>query len=197
MRPGRRGCLGRPWLFAELQDSFHGRQPRPPPDLGSVVAVMLDHCRALAAWFGNDPAAVRDMRKMVPLYLHGFATAGPLRSALLAATCLGEWEGAVASGRRDSFCTVALSPCGRWGTRPRRVFLAPIQLPAGKLMNTGCVPAVPFDPQEAFPLTALRHPRLKGGGPLTLQRVALPEGWLNNRDIDVETLRGAEIACEG
>src|ERR1051325_3846995 len=35
-----RGCLRRPWLFAELAAVFDGREPAPQPRLGGVVAIM-------------------------------------------------------------------------------------------------------------------------------------------------------------
>ena len=31
-----RGCLGRPWLFADLEAAFAGKEPAPPPRLGEV-----------------------------------------------------------------------------------------------------------------------------------------------------------------
>ncbi|HEY0138528.1 MAG TPA: tRNA dihydrouridine synthase DusB, partial [Nannocystis sp.] len=40
-----RGCLGRPWLFRDLNDVFHGREPRNPPTLGEVVDIMITHAR--------------------------------------------------------------------------------------------------------------------------------------------------------
>ena len=38
-----RGCLGRPWLFADLEAAFAGRDPSPPPALGPVIEVMATH----------------------------------------------------------------------------------------------------------------------------------------------------------
>jgi len=35
-----RGCLGRPWLFRELNDVFAGREPVDPPPLGEVADVI-------------------------------------------------------------------------------------------------------------------------------------------------------------
>src|SRR4029077_16981165 len=43
-----RGCLRRPWLFAELAAGFDGREPDPPPRLGPITAVMRPAARATA-----------------------------------------------------------------------------------------------------------------------------------------------------
>src|SRR5262249_8510319 len=42
-----RGCLRRPWLFAELAAGFAGREPAPPPSRGGVVGVMSDNAGRL------------------------------------------------------------------------------------------------------------------------------------------------------
>ena len=53
-----RGCLGRPWLFRDLADVFAGREPAPPPRLGEVADMMLEHARAARPrWFGEPAAA--------------------------------------------------------------------------------------------------------------------------------------------
>jgi nifR3 family TIM-barrel protein len=76
-----RGCLGRPWLFRELAQVFDGREPDPPPDLGGVIAVLLDHARRLVALFG-ERAGLRQMRKWTGWYTKGFRGAAALRGAL-------------------------------------------------------------------------------------------------------------------
>ena len=51
------------------------------------------------AWEGGaELATLRAMRKLVPLYLHGFAGAVQLRQALLAADSLAAWDAAIAAG---------------------------------------------------------------------------------------------------
>src|SRR5262249_10624808 len=47
-----RGCLGRPWLFADLAGAFAGRSDRVLPDLGTVAATMRRHAQLLAEWLG-------------------------------------------------------------------------------------------------------------------------------------------------
>jgi hypothetical protein len=76
-----RGCLGRPWLFAELAAVFDGRQPPPPPRLGAVAAVMREHAERLIALFGAR-AGVLQMRKWGTWYLTGFRGSAAARGAL-------------------------------------------------------------------------------------------------------------------
>src|SRR3954451_10810825 len=45
-----RGCLGRPWLFADLAAAFDGRPGRALPSLGEVAATMRRHAELLAVW---------------------------------------------------------------------------------------------------------------------------------------------------
>src|ERR1700755_837586 len=42
-----RGCLGRPWLFAELSAAFTDTTPSTPPTLGEVAAILRAHRRVL------------------------------------------------------------------------------------------------------------------------------------------------------
>jgi nifR3 family TIM-barrel protein len=66
-----RGCLGRPWLFRDLAAAFAGDDVPPPPLLGEVCDVMVEHLDLLAAWF--DPAkAAREFRKHAGWYLTGY-----------------------------------------------------------------------------------------------------------------------------
>jgi nifR3 family TIM-barrel protein len=76
-----RGCLGRPWLFADLAAAFAGRPERRRPGLGEVAGVMRRHAELLAEWLGEDPG-VRDFRKHVAWYLKGFAVGTEIRAAL-------------------------------------------------------------------------------------------------------------------
>lgn len=77
-----RGCLGRPWLFAELAAAYDGREPSDPPDLGGVLAVMTDHARRLAAFFGEEQG-MRQMRKWCAWYTKGFRGSSVVREALV------------------------------------------------------------------------------------------------------------------
>ena len=76
-----RGCLGRPWLFAELSAAFTDSPPPTPPTLGGVADIVRRHGELLAAHFGEDKG-MRDIRKHIGWYLHGFPAGSELRRAL-------------------------------------------------------------------------------------------------------------------
>ncbi|CKT42327.1 transcriptional regulator [Mycobacterium tuberculosis] len=76
-----RGCLGRPWLFAELSAAFTGSPAPTPPTLGEVADIIRRHGTLLAAHFGEDKG-MRDIRKHIAWYLHGFPAGSALRRAL-------------------------------------------------------------------------------------------------------------------
>ena len=66
-----RGCLGRPWLFAELCAVLTGEEPPPPPDLGGVLDTLTTHARLLAEFFG-EKHGLQQIRKFTGWYLKGF-----------------------------------------------------------------------------------------------------------------------------
>jgi len=84
-----RGCLGRPWLFADLAAAFAGRPDRALPGLGEVAATMYRHAELLAEWLGED-RGLPDFRKHVAWYLKGFGVGGDLRSELASVSTLTE-----------------------------------------------------------------------------------------------------------
>jgi nifR3 family TIM-barrel protein len=86
-----RGCLGRPWLFRDLALAFAGRPVPPPPRLGDVAAVLARHARLLAEWV-TEPIAVRDVRKHVGWYLHGYPVGGEVRRRLTATATVAALE---------------------------------------------------------------------------------------------------------
>ncbi|RIV35688.1 tRNA dihydrouridine synthase DusB [Micromonospora radicis] len=85
-----RGCLGRPWLFADLEAAFAGRADRRLPSLGEVAATMRRHAELLVEQFtagARNPArgerdGCTDFRKHVAWYLKGFPIGSELRRAL-------------------------------------------------------------------------------------------------------------------
>jgi nifR3 family TIM-barrel protein len=87
-----RGCLGRPWLFRDLADVFEGREPVNPPSLGGVVDVMLEHARLLAAWLGDEAAAMKAFRKHSSWYTKCFPGSAPLRQRLMHVLRVGELD---------------------------------------------------------------------------------------------------------
>ena len=89
-----RGCLGRPWLFRELAQAFDGEEPSPPPNLGEVIEIMLDHARRLMNFFGAD-MGMRQMRKWCGWYTIGFHGASKVRGELVRVTSLEEMREAL------------------------------------------------------------------------------------------------------
>jgi nifR3 family TIM-barrel protein len=86
-----RGCLGRPWLFADLRSAYCAGPAAWHPDLGQVAEVMMRHARLLVDYLGPD-AGVRDFRKHTGWYLTGFPVGPALRRSLAQATTLPELE---------------------------------------------------------------------------------------------------------
>ncbi len=76
-----RGCLGRPWLFAELSARFAGRPEPTPPTLGEVAVVIRRHAELLAAHHGEDKG-LRELRKHVAWYLRGFPAGSDVRVSM-------------------------------------------------------------------------------------------------------------------
>jgi nifR3 family TIM-barrel protein len=76
-----RGCLGRPWLFADLEAAFDGRSERVRPNLGAVAAMIRRHGELLADWLG-ETHGLTDLRKHMAWYLKGFGVGGEVRSSL-------------------------------------------------------------------------------------------------------------------
>jgi nifR3 family TIM-barrel protein len=77
-----RGCLGRPWLFADLAAAFAGSPVRARPTLGEVAETLRRHTAYLVEFYGDEGRACRDIRKHVAWYLKGFPAGGELRGRL-------------------------------------------------------------------------------------------------------------------
>jgi nifR3 family TIM-barrel protein len=86
-----RGCLGRPWLFADLAAAFAGSDVRLRPGLAEVAAIMRRHAELLAEWLGEQRGVI-DFRKHVAWYLKGFSVGSELRTALAQASSLTELD---------------------------------------------------------------------------------------------------------
>lgn len=87
-----RGCLGRPWLFAELSARFAGREEPTPPNLGEVAVVIRRHAELLADHHGEDKG-LRELRKHVAWYLRGFPAGSEVRVAMALVKTLAELDG--------------------------------------------------------------------------------------------------------
>ena len=122
-----RGCLGRPWLFAELSTAFSGMPAPEAPTLGEVAEIIRRHGALLAAHFGEDKA-MRDIRKHVAWYLHGFPAGSDLRRALALVKTLDELDGLL----RELDPGVPFPTAAR-GARGRQGSAATVSLPEGWL----------------------------------------------------------------
>ena len=86
-----RGCLGRPWLFGDLQAAFdeYLRNPNSDaainpiqPNLGEVADAFKRHAELLVEFFESEMHACRDIRKHVAWYFKGYPVGGEFRAAL-------------------------------------------------------------------------------------------------------------------
>ena len=119
-----RGCLGRPWLFADLDAALSGSPVRVQPTLGQVASTMRRHAAYLVEFYADERRGCQDIRKHIAWYLKGFPAGPSLRSRLALVDSMGTlddllgqldhgapWPGPDAEGQR-----------GRAGT-PKRVAL--------------------------------------------------------------------------
>jgi len=124
-----RGCLGRPWLFAELSAAFTGGPAQTPPTLGEVTDIIRRHGELLAAHLGEDKA-MREIRKHVAWYLHGFPAGAELRRALALVKTTVELDSLLGLLDADvPFPAAAAGPRGRQGSP------ATVALPDGWLAD--------------------------------------------------------------
>jgi nifR3 family TIM-barrel protein len=164
-----RGCLGRPWLFADLARAFThavpggsgGVVPRSRelhdgqvlPTLGEVADTIRRHAELLAGLHADDPEGERrgltDLRKHIAWYLKGFPVGGDTRRALAMVSSFADLERELAR----------------------------------------------LDPDVPFPVGELGSPRGRQGSPRT--KVALPEHWLDDTSGAALDLAGAEVGVSG
>lgn len=85
-----RGCLGRPWLFADLEQAvtryLAGEDPAnidySMPTLGEVIDGFIRHLELLIEFFEDEGRASRDIRKHVAWYFKGYPVGGEFRAKL-------------------------------------------------------------------------------------------------------------------
>ena len=85
-----RGCLGRPWLFADLEQAIakYLAGDKDPaidivmPTLGEVADAFYRHGQLLVEFFEDEGRACRDIRKHVAWYFKGYPVGGEFRAAL-------------------------------------------------------------------------------------------------------------------
>ena len=97
-----RGCLGRPWLFADLAAAFAGRPERVTPTLGRVLVTLRRHVELLIGHYGavypldGELRACRDIRKHIAWYLKGYAVGHDVRARLALVESLAAFDVLVA-----------------------------------------------------------------------------------------------------
>ena len=86
-----RGCLGRPWLFADLEKAFRSYLANPnaeidysqiQPNLGEVADAFKKQAVLLVEIFEDELRACRDIRNHVAWYFKGYPVGGEFRAAL-------------------------------------------------------------------------------------------------------------------
>jgi nifR3 family TIM-barrel protein len=123
-----RGCLGRPWLFADLGAVFAGRPAAPPPAFGAVAEVMLGHAELLAEDEG-EAAGLCAFRRHAGWYTQGYAIGADTRRALGAVSSLAELATILASIDAD----LPLPPEAMRWKRGHTDGPRPVRLPDGWL----------------------------------------------------------------
>ena len=91
-----RGCLGRPWLFQDLQTAISkylagDQNPEVQivaPNLGEVAKAFRRHTQLLVEFFEDESRACRDIRKHVAWYFKGYPVGGEMRAQLAAVESL-------------------------------------------------------------------------------------------------------------
>jgi nifR3 family TIM-barrel protein len=123
-----RGCLGRPWLFRDLENAFNGSSERARPALGEVAGAMARHAEGLTECFDQERYAIADFRKHVGWYLKGFSVGARLRRELATAESLEGLRESLAELEHDQpWPSGTDTPRGKSGER------AKVQLPDGWL----------------------------------------------------------------
>ena len=116
-----RGCLGRPWLFRDLQAAFFDEPVPAGPNLGEVTEVLRKHATLLCAHYGEDKG-LRDLRKHMAWYFKGFPVGSELRQRLAMIASFDQLTELLAELDHDApFSADAEGPRGRRGTEAKVV----------------------------------------------------------------------------
>ena len=134
-----RGCLGRPWLFADLESTFGGQGQLVEPNLGYVADAFKRHAELLVEFFEDEGRGCRDIRKHVAWYFKGYAVGGESRAKLASVESLAHLDELLSELDRDA----------------------------------------------PYPGSDAEGQRGRAGSP---KRPALPDGWLNSRDLDSSSM---------
>lgn len=118
-----RGCLGRPWLFAELSAALRGEPIPEGPNLGRVGEILYRHATLLVDHDGEDKA-MRDIRKHMAWYFMGFPLGSQLRRSFATVSSLTRLRELIDQLPPDvPFPADAQGPRGRQGSPAAKVVL--------------------------------------------------------------------------
>jgi len=135
-----RGCLGRPWLFADLVQAFEGSTARSEPTLFQVREIISRHGQLLVDFFESEGRAMRDLRKHMAWYLKGFSVARELRSRFGMVVSLSELD-YLLSQLEDQQYPAAIGDAPRGRTSHGR----PVSLPDGWLNDPDEIATITID----------------------------------------------------
>jgi nifR3 family TIM-barrel protein len=125
-----RGCLGRPWLFRDLNDVFNGREPVDPPHFNEVLQIMFAHARKMADWFG-ERLAMHSFRKHASWYTKGFRMMSVVRAGLMRVETVCQLEQLFAHVEREQ----SFPPSAMRVVRGKQTGTQKVALPIGYLNN--------------------------------------------------------------
>ena len=91
-----RGCLGRPWLFGDLEAAFRGDDHRIQPELGGVCRAIRRHTELLTEFFDDELRACRDIRKHIAWYFKGYPVGSEVRKDMALVETLDEMDAILA-----------------------------------------------------------------------------------------------------
>lgn len=118
-----RGCLGRPWLFAELSAALRGEPVPEGPRLGRVGEILDRHATLLVDHDGEDKA-MRDIRKHMAWYFMGFPLGSQLRRSFATVSSLTRLRELIEQLPPEvPFPADAQGPRGRQGSPATKVVL--------------------------------------------------------------------------
>jgi len=123
-----RGCLGRPWLFADLACLFAGREPSSPPRFGEVLDLLCEHAELVCDWVGERKGMLM-MRKFVSYYTRSFKGGAALRASLARVKSLDELRSGLEGCDRE----MPFPPAGARARRGKRSGRQKVALPQGYL----------------------------------------------------------------
>lgn len=118
-----RGCQGRPWLFADLAAAFAGSAERVQPRLAQVCEIIYRHAQLMVDHFQGEDRALRELRKHIAWYFHGYAVGGALRAQFSRVASLAQLTELIAAAGDSPYPgAIVEGPRGRLGSE-RRVHL--------------------------------------------------------------------------